>query len=77
MRLFLLERVDSVGHDEASGFVVRARSAREARELVSDECVVGPGDEGREAWLDPRRTSCRALREGGKVQIILRDFLHG
>lgn len=63
----------------AHGFVVQARHAAEARELValrSDE-LVGPGSEGYKAWLDPSRTDCVLLRLDGPPRVVLRDFREG
>lgn len=61
--------------DEAYGFVVRARSARRARQLAAGEA----GDEGREVWTRPFST-CRQLGTARFLdvteEVVLRDF-HG
>jgi len=71
------------GYDEAMGFLVRARSEKHARKLAAglDEHGVGehggPGDEGHEAWLDGKQTSCETLPVLGPAGVLMRDFKAG
>lgn len=73
MKLFKLERIDGVSHDEAFGFVVRAENESSARIIVSLQC----GDEGSSVWLDSSMTSCEELKKTGKSEVILRDYNAG
>ena len=74
LRLYALDRSTTTsGYDEAFGFVVRAISAREARRLASEQA----GDEGADAWLDSKKSTCEILRDRGKVGVIIRDFNAG
>jgi len=59
--------------DCANGFVVRASTEDEARLLASTKA----GDEGDDAWLNPKFTSCEPLNNDGETEIVLRDFLVG
>lgn len=56
------------------GFVVRASSEQEARQLASnragDETVYGSP----KAWIDPSFSSCVPLDGDGPPEIIMRDF---
>ena len=73
MTLWLLLRHDDDWYcdwDSAYGFVVRAKSARKARQIAKHE-----HEEDR--WLDPQRTSCRRLKEDGPAEMILCDYLRG
>lgn len=68
MKLYVLRRNPS--YDEAGGFVVRASSAKRARELAAEQC----GDEGMGVWLNPEDSTCRQLKEDGRSEVILRDY---
>ena len=72
MRLWHLARyeTDNPRHDETHGYVVRAETEQEAREIASKP----RGDEGPAAWLDSRRSFCVPLEHDGEPGIILRDF---
>jgi hypothetical protein len=56
-------------YDKVFGFVVRASSPVEAREMAANEC----GDEGAAVWLDPENTTCEELLAEGESVVILRD----
>lgn len=73
--LYILRLVmdDQSYHDTARGFVVRAKSSGQARELASSHC----GDEGIAAWLDPEQSTCAPLHPVGVSRVILRDFIAG
>lgn len=60
--------------DCAYGFVVRAESEREARELASKEC----GDEGPDSWTDSCFSSCEVISASdGDAEVLMTDFLAG
>ena len=77
MQLWILEyRPDigrRLGYDCAYGFIVRAATEGEARQLASWQA----GNEGRDFWLDEKYSTCEPLKESGKAGIIMSDFLHG
>lgn len=75
MQLFLLEAIENwaTSYDVALGFVVRAKNEDQARIFASER----RGDEGSEAWLDPTRTSCEVLTDGGTRGVIMRGFNAG
>lgn len=78
MKLFLIKRPEAkvaYGHDEVAGFVIRADTAKRARELAAAQC----GDEGKEAWLFATVSSSHllALDVSGREGVILRDFRAG
>jgi len=56
-------------YDKVFGFVVRAKSAKEARSL----CAQQAADEGAEVWLDKKLTSCKVLYSNGPSLIILKE----
>lgn len=70
MKIYLLKRAeDDWGYDEASGFVVIAKDAKEARQLCEGQ------------WGDfvptTKTVKIRELKAGNKAQIVLRDFHAG
>ncbi len=88
MNLWLLQPIDPVaarrvGHaggdmkrwtwDCAYGFVVRAENEEAARALAADEA----GDEGGDAWSDPKFTTCERLEDNGEAEVVIRDFCAG
>ncbi len=54
----------------AFGFVVRAESESEARQLVA----FWSGDERPEAWTEGMLTSCEPLSHAGEADVVLSDF---
>ncbi len=68
-----------VNPETAQGFVVVARHAAEARELVAfaDGLTLGPGSEGSAPWINPGLTDCVQLSPTGQSRVVLRDFHHG
>ena len=82
MKLWLLRPVDNlkVGddpwdpwYDKAFGFVVRAKTEIEAREIADIEGRA----ENREfdsPWLDAMYSSCLELLSKGEAGLIIRDF---
>jgi len=89
MKLWLLQPIDIAGAtrtydgegvtvrrwtwDCSNGFVVRASTEQEARSLAVTEA----GDEGADAWLDAKLTSCVVVNAKGPSEIVLRDFMAG
>lgn len=73
MNLYLLTRKDDAGWGEAEGFVVRARSAREARKIASGFS----GYEGRHIWTSAEKSECVSLDSEGTPGVVLRSFVHG
>lgn len=75
-KLFILEAKEDLEHspwkswcDKTFGMVVRAVSAKKAREIAADS----HNDEGREAWLNPEFSSCEELKTTGKTEVIISD----
>lgn len=56
--------------DKAFGFVIRAKTAQEARQLAQSR----HGDEGKLAWVDEAQSICEELLPDGPAQVIIRDF---
>lgn len=71
MKLWLLKR-KAHNHplaDTVNGFVVRARSAQEARGLAALQKM----DEGANIWLDSQYSHCYNLQIRGQARVLLRD----
>jgi hypothetical protein len=67
-------------HDKAHGFVVRAQTEQQAREIAHQHA----GDENQAStyikapWLDPRYSTCKQLLpDVGMEGVIIRDYLTG
>lgn len=77
MKLWLLKPKNDEhwdpGYDKAHGFVIRADSERQARELAASKA----GYEGKEAWFRPQYSTCFELTVEGPAGVILRDFWDG
>ena len=58
--------------DKAFGFVVRAETEQEARNLAHGAA----GDENRHGspWLEPKFSTCAELIPEGEIGIVVRDF---
>lgn len=66
--------------DCAWGFVVRAETEEEARQLASTQAGDEkhyPVDRANVAWTDPAYSTCEELLPAGEPGIIIRDFLNG
>lgn len=61
--------------DKAYGFVVRAETEAQARQVVADSDETG--DEGADVWLDPTLALCREIPLDGTPEVIMRDFHNG
>ena len=77
MKLYILRPVNKADkpwnpwYDKSFGFVVQAKSPKEAREIASLEC----GDEEPIAWKDAQCSTCTELKPKGKSpKVIMRDF---
>lgn len=72
MKLYLLRPVKpwEPGYDKAAGFIVRAKTARQARDLASNDA----GDEGPGVWLNPKDTTCEIVTAAGAISVLIRDF---
>jgi hypothetical protein len=81
MKLWILRpvNVDDWGHlyDIAAGFIVRAQTPEEARQIVAYSGATG--DETAAAWQNPNSTTCDMLGYSLSVQpgIVMRDFRAG
>lgn len=71
MKLFILERLDSVGYDEYDSFVVRAENETEARNLVGNNHYPG------KIWKCQESSSCEQIKTTGETKIILGSFNAG
>lgn len=65
-------------YDVALGFIVRAETEQDARQLAASDC----GDEGSDAWLDQALSSCIELADlplttDGPAEVIMRYFNAG
>lgn len=57
-------------HHKAFGHVVRAEDETEARERAS----IYHGDEGQDAWINNKKSTCIELTAEGEARHIIRDF---
>jgi hypothetical protein len=60
-------------YDTAQGFVVRAKSAKRARQIASDFS----GDEGKDTWLLSEKSCCLIIPSTGDEKMVLRSFKAG
>jgi len=58
------------------GFVVRAENEQQAREFAAEKSD-GAGDEGKEAWLDAKYSTCTILTTDGEPGVLLSDYNAG
>ena len=68
-------------YDKAFGFVVRAESEKQARELANRDggAECGPVRNtvyrtGGDPWLDPEFSHCEVLTSDGDAGVIIQDF---
>ena len=70
MKIWVLKAIgDKAPYDTVDGFVVRAKSAQQARQLAAANRM----NEGAQFWLDPALSTCRVLPVDGPADVILRD----
>lgn len=74
MRLYKLQRNEESSWEEFSGFVIRASSAKSARNQANERA---DEEDNKNLWLDPKLVSCHVLTYEGKEGIILMDFIGG
>lgn len=83
MKLWLLQPIngeDEVGawkpwYDKAFGFVVRACSEEDARNIADDNAGAENGwNNKRHPWLDANQSICTELTTEGDVGVIMRDL---
>lgn len=79
MKLWLLKRRKGLcasespwipSYDKAKGFIIRAESCGAARSMASARAI----DEGSEAWLDKRFSTCEEITEEGDFGILLESI---
>jgi hypothetical protein len=76
MRIYLLQRAAGlIGYDEVRGFVIRASTQDEARQIAARES----GDEGTATWLDAAQPCVQigVATTDDRAGLVLKDFLHG
>ena len=71
MKLWKLERTDTVQSGDNQAAIVRAPSAGMARELLSKEAEY-PRE--RAAWLDHEKSACEEVLVGGPPGVVLKDW---
>jgi hypothetical protein len=57
-------------YDCMFGFVVRAATEEAARSLAASNC----GDEGPDAWLSGRSSTCVELKADGPAGVIMEEY---
>ena len=75
MKLWILRPINELAnwspwYDKAFGFVVRAIDETSARIEAAKQC----GEEGADAWVDKKLSSCEELQSNGPIEVVLRDF---
>src|SRR5262245_9478100 len=74
MRLWMLRPLNSAPWlaycDCMFGFVVRAGTEEAARSLAASSC----GDEGPDAWLSGRTSTCVELKADGPAAVIMEEY---
>lgn len=73
MTLYLLKRVDATGYDMFVSFVIRAPTAKCARQIAADHA----GDEGKAVWLDSNTSKIEHIASTGEPGVVLGRFNAG
>ena len=73
MSLYLLERTDRVFYDDFEGYVIRANSIEEARNLAAERTH----GKGKNVWLDKEKSRCTIIKLKGVSRVILAIFNEG
>lgn len=60
-------------YDRAHGFIIEAETEGQARIIASEN----KGDEGEDAWLNPKWSYCIELKPDGNPGVIMCDFHAG
>lgn len=81
MKLWQLQVIDSApwadAYDVNLGFIVRAKTEKQAREIAQKQ---SGGDEKQfapDAWINPFYSTCTELNAEGKTEIIQSNFRAG
>ena len=72
MKLWRLERA-TCDYDEMLGFVIRAKTALDARRIASEK----RGTESKIEWLDVLKSTCVEIEQEGEECVILDSFNAG
>lgn len=74
MKFWLLTRVGLVTDvDVVNNVLVRAGTKIQARKIAASVA----GDEGKDAWIDAERSTCRLVPNEGSAGVICRDYNAG
>ena len=82
MKLWILKPNDNLPvdnpwspwYDKVFGFVIRAKTEKEAREMANNKAKDENKEGVKNVWLNPKYSKCIVLRNIGKIEIIMRDF---
>jgi len=74
MKLFILRANEDQAiwdpwYDKTFGMIVRAADESSARKLAATK----PGDEGEQAWLNTKNSTCEELIAEGEETILMQD----
>ena len=68
-------------YNKAFGFVIRAKTEKQARKLANDNGGSETGEishviyrTGGDPWLDPEFSSCEELQSKGKSEVIMKNY---
>jgi hypothetical protein len=75
MKLWILRPIDGVEEWESRyykvfGHVIRADCETDARNIAAEYS----GDEGKDAWLDTKKSTCIELTAEGDSECIMQDY---
>ncbi len=74
MKLYIITAKQDVGWDEYAGFVLYARSPKDARKLAATETE----DREKNTWLNPRLSTLKELSSTSKNEgVVMYDFKAG
>lgn len=81
MKIYVLKRRKDweADYDQHEGFVVIAKDAKAARQLVINRVTMSVDEQYKNVWGKTDRSSCRAIGDAYSEteQVILRDFREG
>jgi hypothetical protein len=85
MKLFLLRPADNLPkknpwetpYDKSSGFVIRAKTKAEAREIANRNAGGENQESIKNVWLNPKWSTCKELTTEGDAELIMEDYHHG
>jgi len=67
MKLWFLSRKGERRMDCIRECVIRAETAKKAREMAASNCM----DEGQDVWLNASLSTCKRLKEEGAAKMIM------